>query len=58
MYFAGLPPSKLPDGRKLETLADCRSYILALFELTRLIGGRVLINVILGGYRRPAKNAS
>lgn len=28
--FAGLPPVKLPDGRKLETLADCRAYILAL----------------------------
>jgi hypothetical protein len=28
--FAGLPPIDLPDGRKLETLADCRAYILAL----------------------------
>jgi hypothetical protein len=28
--FAGLPPIELPDGRKLETLADCRAYILAL----------------------------
>ena len=26
--FAGLPPIELPDGRKLETLADCRAYIL------------------------------
>ena len=23
--FAGLPPIELPDGRKLETLADCRA---------------------------------
>lgn len=28
--FAGLPPIRLPDGRELETLADCRAYILAL----------------------------
>jgi hypothetical protein len=28
--FAGLPAIKLPDGRELETLADCRNYILAL----------------------------
>jgi hypothetical protein len=28
--FAGCPPIDLPDGRKLETLADCRTYILAL----------------------------
>jgi hypothetical protein len=28
--FAGLPPIELPDGQKLETLADCRAYILAL----------------------------
>lgn len=28
--FAGLPPIKLPDGSKLETLSDCRDYILAL----------------------------
>jgi hypothetical protein len=28
--FAGLPPIDLPDGRKLETLADCRGYILEL----------------------------
>ena len=28
--FAGLPPIKLSDGRKLETLADCRAYVLAL----------------------------
>jgi hypothetical protein len=28
--FAGLPPIKLPDGRKLETLRDLRTYILAL----------------------------
>jgi hypothetical protein len=28
--FAGLPPIELPDGRKLETLADFRGYILAL----------------------------
>ena len=28
--FAGLPPIKLPDGRTLETLSDCRAYILAL----------------------------
>jgi hypothetical protein len=28
--FAGLPPIELPDGRKLETLRDLRSYILAL----------------------------
>ena len=27
----------------------------AAFELTRLIGGRVLINVMLGRYRRPAR---
>ena len=25
--FAGLPPIELPDGRKLETLADLRGYI-------------------------------
>jgi hypothetical protein len=30
--FAGLPPVKLPDGRRLETLADCSAYILALPE--------------------------
>jgi hypothetical protein len=28
--FAGLPPIELPDGRKLEALADCRAYILEL----------------------------
>ena len=28
--FAGLPPIELPDGRKLETLAECAGYILAL----------------------------
>jgi hypothetical protein len=28
--FAGLPAIKLPNGRNLETLADCRAYILAL----------------------------
>ena len=28
--FDGLPPIELPDGRKLETLADLRGYILAL----------------------------
>lgn len=28
--FAGLPPIDLPDGQRLETLADCRAYILAL----------------------------
>ena len=30
--FTDLPPISLPDGRKLETLADCRAYILALPE--------------------------
>ena len=25
--FAGLPPIELPDGRKLETLADCASQL-------------------------------
>ena len=30
--FDGLPQIKLPDGRNLETLADCRAYILALPE--------------------------
>jgi hypothetical protein len=28
--FAGLPPIDLPDGRKLETLADCAAFILEL----------------------------
>ncbi|CAN0450304.1 unnamed protein product, partial [Phaeothamnion confervicola] len=28
--FTGLPLVKLSDGRKLETLADCRAHILAL----------------------------
>ena len=28
--FAGLPPIKLPDGRKLETLAECAAYVLEL----------------------------
>jgi len=28
--FAGLPPIDLPDGRKLETLAECAAYILEL----------------------------
>ena len=28
--FDGLPPIKLPDGRKLETLAECAAYILEL----------------------------
>jgi hypothetical protein len=28
--FAGLPPIELPDGRKLETLAECAAYILEL----------------------------
>ena len=28
--FAGLPPIELPDGRKLETLAECASYVLEL----------------------------
>jgi hypothetical protein len=28
--FTALPAISLPDGRKLETLADCRTYILAL----------------------------
>jgi hypothetical protein len=28
--FAGLPPIDLPDGRRLATLAECRTYILAL----------------------------
>src|SRR5436190_21042184 len=28
--FAGLPPVNLADGRRLETLADCRAYILTL----------------------------
>jgi hypothetical protein len=28
--FAGLPPIELPDGRKLETLADCAAFILKL----------------------------
>jgi hypothetical protein len=28
--FAGLPSIELPDGRRLETLADCRAFILAL----------------------------
>jgi class 3 adenylate cyclase len=27
----------------------------AVFELTRLVGGRVLVNVILGRYRRPTR---
>ena len=26
--FAGLPPIELPDGRKLETFAECAAYIL------------------------------
>ena len=30
--FTDLPPISLPDGRKLETLADCCAYILALPE--------------------------
>jgi hypothetical protein len=34
--FAGLPPIELPDGRKLETLADLRGYILALPKQERL----------------------
>ena len=34
--FAGLPPIELPDGRKLETLADLRGYILALPKRERL----------------------
>ena len=34
--FAGLPPIELPDGRKLETLADLRGYILALPKPERL----------------------
>ena len=33
--FAGLPPIELPDGRKLETLADCAAYILALPKSSR-----------------------
>ena len=42
--FAGLPPIELPDGRKLETLADLRGYILALpkqeqLPLERRCGG-------------------
>jgi hypothetical protein len=28
--FAGLPAIELPDGRKLETLAECAAYILEL----------------------------
>jgi len=28
--FGGLPPVKLPDGRKLETLGECAAYILGL----------------------------
>jgi hypothetical protein len=28
--FSGLPPMELPDGRKLETLSDCRAFILSL----------------------------
>ena len=28
--FTGLPPIELPDGRKLETLAECAAYILEL----------------------------
>lgn len=27
--FAGMPPIELPDGRRLENLADCRAYVLA-----------------------------
>ena len=34
--FAGLPPIELQDGRKLETLADLRGYILALPKQERL----------------------
>jgi hypothetical protein len=34
--FAGMPPIALPDGRKLETLADLRGYILALAKQERL----------------------
>jgi hypothetical protein len=30
--FAGLPPIKLPDGRKLETLADLRAYSRPAFR--------------------------
>lgn len=30
--FAGLPPIVLPNGRKLETLADCAAFILELPE--------------------------
>jgi hypothetical protein len=30
--FTDLPPIKLPDGRTLKTLADCRAYMLALPE--------------------------
>jgi hypothetical protein len=28
--FAGLPPVKLPDGRRLETLGECAAFILEL----------------------------
>jgi hypothetical protein len=51
--FAGLPPIELPDGRKLETLADCRAYILALpaREHARWEGaaGELLKAATLGG---------
>src|SRR4051812_37256878 len=30
--FGGLPPIELRDGRKLETLSDCRDFILTLPE--------------------------
>jgi hypothetical protein len=31
--FAGPPPIELPEGRKLETLAECAAYILELPKL-------------------------
>ena len=40
--FAGLPPIELPDGRKLETLADLRGYILALPKRERACAGTTL----------------
>ena len=39
--FEGLPPIKLPDGRKLERWLTCRAYILALpSSRTSSLGGR------------------
>jgi len=56
MAMGSRPRGSQPVSRASSASPFAASVVIgALFELTRLIGGRVLFNVIIGRYRRPTR---